>query len=184
MSRSMMRHRLTPVLACALLLASCVSAQQPAMVDRPPCSGEPYERLDFWLGSWEVNDPEGRRQGANLIEKTLDGCVVRERWTGASGGRGESLFYFHRAESRWKQVWVTGTGFVKEKAEVAGYTGPGLRFQGEVLYPGRGTLLDRTTLTPREDGTVRQVIEVSEDEGATWRATFDGIYTPHESPHE
>jgi hypothetical protein len=148
------------------------------MEDRHPCAGAVYRSLDFWLGSWRVENPEGKLQGTNLIEPTADGCAVRESWTGAAGGMGQSLFYYSRPEERWKQVWVTGTGFVKEKRQVKEHAGPGIRFQGEVVYPGRGTLLDRTTLTPGEDGTVRQVIEVSEDGGETWRTTFDGIYVP------
>jgi len=35
---------------------------------------------------------------------------------------------------------------------------------------------DRTTLTPQADGTVRQIIEQSDDGGTSWRATFDAVY--------
>ena len=32
------------------------------------------------------------------------------------------------------------------------------------------------TLTPLPDGTVRQVIERSTDDGATWQSSFDAVY--------
>ena len=37
----------------------------------------------------------------------------------------------------------------------------------------------RMTLTPLEGGRVRQLIEQSSDEGATWTVWFDGTYVPH-----
>ena len=38
--------------------------------------------------------------------------------------------------------------------------------------------LDRTTLSDLENGRVRQVIEVSMDEGANWKTVFDAEYRP------
>lgn len=51
-------------------------------------------------------------------------------------------------------------------------------FQGEITLPSGNTCLDRTTLTPLEEGKVRQVIEVSRDGGQNWRVTFDAVYIP------
>lgn len=36
--------------------------------------------------------------------------------------------------------------------------------------------LDRTTLTPLPGGGLRQVIEISTDQGATWQTTFVAEY--------
>ena len=47
-----------------------------------------------------------------------------------------------------------------------------------VVNEGGATYLDRTTLTPRPGGEVRQHIEVSTDQGASWRSTFDAVYRP------
>jgi len=176
-----------PVCVVALAVGALVAgAVQPQTFkgDELPCSDAVYQRLDFWVGEWEVRNPEGKLQGTNRIERTLGTCALREHWTSAAGGEGESLFYYHRSETRWKQVWVTAAGFVKEKAEVKDDDGPGVRFQGEVTYPGRGVVLDRTTLTPEEGGKVRQVIQISGDGGETWRTTFEGIYGPRSDPGE
>ena len=53
-----------------------------------------------------------------------------------------------------------------------------MRFQGEIALPSGNTCFDRTTLTPLEEGKVRQVIEVSRDGGQKWRVTFDAVYVP------
>jgi len=44
--------------------------------------------------------------------------------------------------------------------------------------PDVRSFLDRTTLTPMEEGKVRQVIETSRDEGERWRTGFDAVYVP------
>lgn len=66
---------------------------------------------------------------------------------------------------------------MKEKTLVEEFPDGGVRFQGEIPLPDGRKVLDRTTLTPRPDGTVRQLIEQSSDAGKTWRVVFDAIYT-------
>jgi hypothetical protein len=140
--------------------------------------------LDFWLGQWDVSQ-DGRLVGTNTIETTLDGCAIFEHWSDIEGGKGTSLFYYDRGGARWKQVWVTeqalAVGGEKEKTEQLEFTADGrIRFQGQ--YPAADaavTITDRTTLTRQEDGSVRQVIEISKDAGRTWRTGFDAIYRRH-----
>jgi hypothetical protein len=144
------------------------------------CRGDPELRvLDFWLGDWVVR-AGGIRVGTNRVTAALDDCAITEEWTDGSGGRGNSLFYYEPAAAQWRQVWVTGQakrpGGVKEKRLVAHYPGGAVRFEGEIRLPGGGHYLDRTTLYPMADSGVRQLIEVSENGGATWRAVFEGDY--------
>jgi Protein of unknown function (DUF1579) len=184
-----------PVLLLALALHSIILA---ACAEGPPapagprlpaaadCSGPEYRALDFWIGEWDVRSPGGDPLGSNHIVSILDGCAVREMWTDARGGKGESLFFHDRALGRWRQVWVTSDGSWKEKTEIEASrepaspararSGRSIRFQGEVLQAQGGTALDRTTLTALADGRVRQVIEVSPDRGSTWSA-WEGVYT-------
>ena len=145
-----------------------------------PCGEEPaLKRLDFWLGDWAVTVGE-EQVGTNRIEKILDGCAVMEHWTSATGGEGKSLFYYQLVTETWNQVWVTqfalGPGGMKEKKLVETYDGAGVRFQGEIPLAEGGFYLDRTTLTPRPDGTVQQVIQISRDDGESWETTFDAVY--------
>jgi len=137
--------------------------------------------LDFWLGHWDVSQ-DGQLVGTNTVKTTLDGCAIFEHWRDAAGGQGMSLFYYFRGAARWKQVWVTeqalAVGGTKEKSEQVEFTANGrIRFQGQ--YPAHEherTITDRTTLTREQDGTVRQVIEISRDGGHTWRTIFDAVY--------
>jgi hypothetical protein len=138
---------------------------------------------DFWVDRWEVFDPKGKKDGDNLIEKILASCAIVENGTEVDGSQGKSLFYYLRAQRRWKQVWVTDTGFVKEKTQLLDYPGPGVRFQGELPLPSGLVVLDRTTLSVLPDGRVLQIIEQSKDGGKTWSA-WEGIYVPAGKPRD
>jgi hypothetical protein len=139
-----------------------------------------YAALDFWVGDWTVTE-KGRAAGTNRITKALDGCALVEDWTAADGGKGMSLFFYQPAAAQWRQVWVTGRasapGGVKEKRLVARYPGGAVRFEGEIPLRDGRRYLDRTTLTPLALDSVRQLIEISENGGASWRPAFDAIYT-------
>ena len=161
-------NRLGRSISLLLLCATLARAADPA----PP----PVHRLDFWLGYWDVFLATGERDGRNRIEKLLDGFAVQENWTELDGHEGKSWFYFYGPEQRWKQVWVTDGGFVKEKAQVADGPAGSTRFRGEISLPDGHKLLDQTTLTPEADGRVRQVIEQSRDNGATWKMVYDAYY--------
>jgi hypothetical protein len=161
----------------ALLSAPAVRAEE--------CRESPrMHALDFWLGQWDVSQ-DGRLVGTNTIETTLDGCAILEHWSDVEGGKGMSLFYYDRGAARWKQVWVTeralAAGGQKEKTEQLEFTSSErIRFQGRYPAGDSGTTItDRTTLTREADGAVRQVIEISKDQGLTWRTAFDAVYRRH-----
>jgi hypothetical protein len=166
-----------------LLLAALLLAPPPPTPVVPPmalpphlCRTDPgYRLLDFWLGSWEVKEGD-ELAGTNAIDSILDGCAVVERWHGADGHDGQSLFYRELASGEWRQVWVTDAGPMKEKRLVKDFPSPGIRFAGEIRRKSGELVHDRTTLTPLPDGSVRQVIEQSTDGGKTWRTGFDAIY--------
>lgn len=171
----MTRVALRIVVSAIVLLCArgAVTAQ-----DKPGCDTPVYRQLDFWVGTWDVRlDGRDTVVGTNTIEKTLDGCAILEHWTDTSGSRGKSLFYFHRADRVWKQVWVTDMGRVKEKRMLSESTSTVVVFQGELRLDDGARVLDRTTLTDMGNGLVRQRIAQSADGGATWNTGFDAIYT-------
>ena len=148
------------------------------------CEGRgEYEAMSFWVGTWRVS-AVGIEQGTNRIERVLGGCAILEHWTDVLGGEGKSLFYIDPVRGTWKQVWVTDhaydpAGGVLEKQQV-GQVGAALVFEGQV--GSNPAARSRTTLTPEPDGTVLQLIERSDDGGATWWTTFDAIYEPIDDP--
>lgn len=174
-----------PLLGLSLLLILPLTCAVPVMAQAaaPGCSEDPaFHSLDFWHGEWQVENAAGERIGTNRIEPVLGGCAIMEQWSSADGNRGTSLFY--RLDGEWRQVWVTpfaqSPGGVKEKQEIAEFPGEGIRFQGEISLPDGTSYLDRTTLSILDMGRVRQLIEVSRDNGETWQRTFDAIYLPLE----
>ena len=172
-------------LALAALLAMGAAADQNPPAAPPACGDAPAGRwLDFWIGEWTVT-AGGQHAGDNRIERAAGGCALLEHWQDRRGSTGVSLFFFSPASATWRQVWVTdraaAPGGVKEKELVARYPDGSVRFQG-AWRAGDAVVLDRTTLTPRPDGSVRQLIETSRDGGATWTAGFDAIYTPRRQP--
>lgn len=140
-----------------------------------------YALMDFWVGQWDVFSG-GSLVGTNRIERILGGCAVMEFWQEGKPDAGISLFYVAPGGGGWRQVWVTTTARhrtgTKEKRLINVGTDGSVRFAGELgTIDSSGTmLLDRTTLSPQADGTVRQVIENSRDGGRTWTVTFDAVY--------
>lgn len=133
-----------------------------------------YRQLDFWVGEWEVRDKAGKLLGTNSITSDLHGYLIDEEWTSAGGVRGRSVNYVDRDAGTWKQVWVSADGSV---LQMAGELRDGsLCFEGKHAYRNSGTVDYRMTLTPLEDGRVRQFIEESRDGGTTWTASFEGFY--------
>jgi hypothetical protein len=148
-----------------------------------PCAHAPeYRQLDFWVGDWDVT-ASGAVAGESHVERMLEGCVVYENWTGASGVTGKSFNIWDATTKEWRQTWVDSTGTLTEFH--------GSLVDGNMVYRAHG-------LTPGPDGklaethqrmtffdqkgTVRQLGELSNDEGTTWRVSYDLLYTRKPAP--
>lgn len=166
--------------ATGLVLALGAAEPARAQATAPVCSEQPgYRTLDFWVGEWDVYVGDSL-DGHDRVSRVLAGCAVTEEWFDVNGSKGFSLFYYLPGSSQWRQVWVTDRasqpGGTKEKRLVARLDGGGVRFEGSVAGPLGKVYLDRTTLTPLRSGEIHQVIEVSRDEGVTWRVVYDARY--------
>ena len=139
-------------------------------------STDPHRQFDFWVGDWEVSDPQGRVVGRNRIERLFEEIGLQERWEGASGLRGTS--YNIHAGGRWHQTWVDSSGTLL-------LLNGGLRDGTMVLEESAPSPDDpETTVRNRiswslidgDPDAVRQLWEVSSDDGLTWATAFDGHY--------
>lgn len=136
-----------------------------------PCSSPEYRQFDFWLGDWDVYAPSGQKVGENTIESILNGCVVHESWTGATGGAGRSFNRYDAATKTWNQHWVFNNG--SEMILVG------------TFEDGRMVLETPFSVSPRQrwtwyeiaPGKVRQKAEQMTD-GEEWNTTWDSIYIP------
>lgn len=143
----------------------------------PACADPKFREFDFWLGTWNVTSPNGQVAGVNRITSEEDGCLIVERWTGASGGTGQSYNYVDRDTGLWRQVWVSG-GFTID------YSG-GLDDDGAMVLTGRiayaanpqNNAPFKGKWTLREDGTVEQAFHQQNPYTGEWTPWFTGIYT-------
>lgn len=174
------RSRMLTLFLVLVAIGTAPAAGEADPDPEKPCRRDPaFAELNFWLGDWQVWAGD-RLVGSNRIEEVVGGCALTEHWVATGGGEGMSLFYYDPRREEWNQVWVTEDttrpGGLKEKRLVDRPDDGALRFQGEVVHPEHGVYLDRTTLIPLADDRVRQLIEISTDDGETWRVVFDALY--------
>lgn len=169
----MHKYMIKLMLLLALGASSAVSAQTPA---KPCLENERFADFDFWLGNWEVHTADGTLAGTNVITREEAGCVIVERWEGASGVTGMSINYYDQANGEWVQVWNSANGTQIDIR--GGMTEDGMLLTGRIHYVGRDASADfRGLWTPLPDGRVRQFFEQSGDGGETWQPWFEGFYS-------
>ncbi len=170
----------SPAFALALLAAQA-GAAQPAPPPAKPCASALYQGFDFWVGHWDVYPNIKDAAKAPLIahskiEKLYGGCVIRENWMPLQGLGGGSINTPDPATGRWQQYWVDNQGsrvwfdggLVGGKMVLTGF------WRG-VNGPGKDALI-RMSYTRIDADNVRQLGELSTDEGQTWTVSFDFIY--------
>ncbi|MCJ7420237.1 hypothetical protein [Sphingomicrobium astaxanthinifaciens] len=145
-----------------------------------PCASEAHAAFDYWLGEWEVYATARPEQkiADSRIERLYGGCAVRENWmplTGKGGGSLNSL----RADGRWHQRWIGANG------ETVDFVG-GPDASGDMVMtgwwadyggPGQHRFV-RMSFLRQDDGSVRQLGEISTDHGASYTSGYDLTYRP------
>lgn len=143
-----------------------------------PCRENAVSRqFDFWIGEWDVF-VGGQQAGTNTIERMLGGCTLLENWTNAGGREGKSFNWIDRAsfrDARWRQLWVDDSGNTLDYYGGA-YVDGAMRFEGHTFSAQGDSIPQKLTFHNVHADTVRQVFEQSNDGGATWVVTFDGMY--------
>lgn len=140
-----------------------------------PCQFAPERRqFDFWVGEWDVFNPAGQKAGTNSVQSVEQGCVILENWTGSLGGSGKSMNFYDPGTKRWRQVWVDSRGGVSEFS--GEFKDGAMRFSGQTRRPD-GTIVERRlTFFHVGPDEVRQLSELSEDGGASWKVGYDFTY--------
>jgi hypothetical protein len=171
-----LRRATATALGAVLAMATPASTQEtPAP---KPCSGPEHRQFDFWVGDWEVTQPDGTLAGTNSIEIILGGCVLRESWRSANGKSVGHSFSLYAGDGKWHQTWVDNNGLLLEL--VGGLeNGPSPRMvmSQERTAPDGKKALHEISWTKLETGQVRQHWRVTNDDGQTWNDVFVGIYT-------
>ena len=156
-----------------IFAATSVGAQQ---TQRPDCSAPEHHQFDFWIGSWDVLDAQGKKIGMNEVTSLLKGCTLKEHWEGGGGGIGESFSSYDRAVKQWHQTWVDDQGDVWK---TDGNLVDGKMVLTRVARSVRDTttmVMYRWTWTKEDPDHVIQRAEASMDGGNKWQIMFDGHY--------
>lgn len=151
-----------------------VASGQDAPPAQPPPPPPELRQFDFWVGNWQVTTPDGKVAGHNRIEFILGDRVLQENWTGAGGYVGKSFNIYDIPTGKWRQFWVDKSGL--SLVLTGGIVDGSMVLSGE-RETTNGTVVDRITWTPGDDGSVRQLWETSIDFGKTWTTLFDGLYS-------
>jgi hypothetical protein len=145
--------------------------------DPAPCASPEHRQFDFWLGDWDVHEPDGRPAGRNRVVSLFDGCVLHETWEGTSGHCGTSFNIYDAARGVWHQTWVDSRGALLLLD--GGLRAGAMVLEGSATSPTEPTLTVRHRISWRLIGgdpdRVRQHWEISGD-GRTWETVFDGRY--------
>lgn len=158
------------VFCFTLFIFSTISAQKSCN-----CCTEQHAAFDFWIGTWEVTNPDGSRAGKNVIEKILDNCALRENWTSATASyTGTSTNFYNYKTKQWEQLWIDNQG---ESLKLKGNrTGSQMILQTDEARNKKGEpFIHRITWTLNADGSIRQLWEtITNRKDIT--IVFDGWY--------
>ena len=141
---------------------------------RHPAERDVYRQLDFRIGAWDVFNNDGDKVGTNVVTKDEAGFLLTEKWTNRHGGTGTSINYYDPSDKQWKQTWVDADGNVVQYH--GRFAGMEMSLEGRRTGPNGSVVRSRVSYTLNRDGSIRQVIEHSSDNGATWQPYFDGRY--------
>ena len=164
-----------------ILIFIFVLAKQ-ANAQSSPCGSDPvYRQFDFWIGEWDAYGTNGKKAGNSKISLILDSCIVLEEWTSANtqGGliyKGKSFNTYNAVTKQWQQTWVDNVGGSTEYLE-GKFGNNAIVFITNPFPFSRDTLAVRKlTFTNLDPGKVRQLGEISKDNGTTWATEYDLEY--------
>ncbi len=161
----------------ALVLVLSLAPTLVAAQGSPPratCQAAEFHQFDFWIGDWEVRNPDGSKAGSNRIEPILGGCALQENWTGAGGGSGKSFNMYDRRRKVWHQTSIDAQGNMLQLD--GSFADKRMTLTGESPDSSGGTVLNRIIWEQTAPGRVHQLWESSRDGGKTWTVAFDGRY--------
>ena len=159
------------ILLFTLIAFSSMSAQ----INNCKCCTEKHAEFDFWIGTWNVTNPDGTVAGKNVIDKIQDQCILRENWTSAKGKyTGTSSNFYNSKSKQWEQIWIDNQGGnLHLKGNRVGNQMI-LRSDEETNKEGK-SFYHQITWTLNKDGSVRQLWETFTNEKDVTIA-FDGLY--------
>ena len=142
---------------------------------RRPCLYSAEARqFDFWIGEWDVFNPQGQKAGTSVIQQVAEGCGILENWTDRFGSTGKSLNFYDSISQKWNQSWIGPMGGATRYAGT--YRDGAMRFEAEPVATNGVNTIRRLTFFNLDANTVRQFAEQSTDDGKSWTVSYDFKY--------
>lgn len=149
---------------------------------RPCVYSAESKQFDFWVGEWDVYNPQGRKDGTSVIQSIASGCGILENWTSSLGNPGKSINFYDATAGKWFQYWIGSSGGAQRYSGV--YKDGAIWYEGEPFEKNGKKILSRLTFFNIDANTVRQLAENSSDEGKTWTTAYDYKYVRRGSKKE
>lgn len=164
--------------ALLLVLIFLPLASMAQQTQKTRCQSNPeYRQFDFWIGEWEVKNPQDQVAGNSKIELILGDCVILENWTSSNPAySGKSFNYYNLITGTWQQKWIDNQGIPIEFEGTYDAEAKTMNYKGSGVGQGGVKLDYKLTFFHLTDDHVRQLWEQSSDEGKTWTTIFDGHY--------
>ena len=168
--------KLSKITIVLLLTTFSVFSQKPCEKDTT------YNQFDFWVGEWTVYGLKGNIAGHSKISKILDNCIVLEEWTSANkvpSGliyAGKSYNTYNSNTKQWQQTWVDNVGGSTEYL-FGKFENNKMEFlTNEFQLDEKTKAIRKLTFFKLQNGFVRQLGEISTNNGTTWTAEYDLEY--------
>jgi len=140
-----------------------------------PCKASPeFRQFDFWIGEWDVKNPQGVPSGSSSIQLMLGQCVIFENWSGGGGSNGKSFNIYDTNDKKWHQTYVDDKGTFTHY--IGSLINGEMVITADTVIGGKRTFA-KMTFSKMPNGDVRQHGENSIDEGKTWTTSFDLTYS-------
>ena len=138
------------------------------------CASAEHRQFDFWIGEWDVKNPQGLQAGTSSVQLILGKCIIYENWSSGSGSDGKSFNIYDVNDKKWHQTYVDDKGTFTHY--IGGLVNGEMAVIADTPVAGKSTLA-KMTFSKLPNGDVRQHGENSTDEGKSWTTTFDLIYS-------
>jgi hypothetical protein len=131
-----------------------------------PCTEPERHQFDFFIGTWVFSAGPNTPPGDEVIARSPSGCAILEFFS-QGPYRGVSVSYYSLADQQWHQTYVDSEN---HRLVLQGtFTG------GRMLLNSSPT--ERWGWEPLTPNQIRNFIEVTTDNGATWTTTTEASFT-------
>lgn len=130
---------------------------------------------DFMVGSWRVRTAHGLPVGKAEVQLDLSGCLFVERIDGPLGFESLTFFHYDAVTDRWTRGSMDNLGTWQEMTGPVDHAGGPIVLTGVRRQFGASVLV-RLTIEAVSGTEMRQTLQTSVNDGATWSRGVTLVY--------